>query len=108
MLIMVAGPYTAPTEAERAENLRAMNRAAAQVLSKGHIPVIGVNAALPVVAEAQPLDPYQAIMDISLALADKCDAILMLGESRGAKMEREVFRRKGLPVYADLNELPPA
>lgn len=108
MLIMVAGPYSAETREQRQENLDAMNRAAAAVLAKGHIPVIGVNAALPVVEQAKPDNPYQAIMDISLALAEKCDAVLMIGESKGANMEREVFRRKGLPVYVDLKDVPDA
>ncbi len=108
MLIVVAGPYTAPTAEQRRKNLDAMNRAAALVLKKGHIPVIGMNAALPVIEQAQPDNPYQAVMDISLALAGRCDAILMIGESPGANMEREVFRRKGLPVYESLNEIPDA
>jgi hypothetical protein len=108
MLIMIAGPYSAPTEEQRQQNLDALNRVAAQVLHQGHIPVIGMNAALPVVEQAKPDNPYQAIMDISLALAEKCDAVLMIGESPGANMEREVFVRKGLPVYNELKEIPDA
>jgi hypothetical protein len=105
---MVAGPYSAPTAEGRAENLRALNKAAAQVLDRGHIPVIGVNAALPVVEQANLSDPYEAIMDISLALAEKCDAVLLIAESPGANMERDVFIRKGLPVFLDLEEIPHA
>lgn len=48
MIIGVAGPYTAATEEERKSNLDAMNSAAAKLLEKGHVPVIGMNAALPV------------------------------------------------------------
>ncbi len=106
MLIMVAGPYSAETPEQRAQNLRTLNVAAAQVLSKGHIPIIGVNAALPVVEEAQPQDPYQTIMDISLALAERCDAVLMLAESRGANMERDVFSRKALPIFSSIDQIP--
>ena len=108
MLIIVAGPYTAPTADQRQKNLDAMNAAAAEVLRKGHIPVIGMNAALPVIEQARPANPYQAIMDISLALAERCDAILMIGESPGANLEREVFLRKGLPVYEALKDVPDA
>ncbi len=108
MLIIVAGPYSASTAEQRQKNLDAMNAAAAIVLDKGHIPVIGMNAALPVVEQAKPAEPYQAIMNISLALAEKCDAILMIGESPGANMEREIFRRKGLPIYNDLKDIPDA
>ena len=48
LMIMVAGPYSAPTPEGRAANLAAMNRAAASLAERGHIPMIGVNAALPV------------------------------------------------------------
>ena len=106
MLIMVAGPYSAETARERRENLEAMNRAAAAVLEKGHVPVIGMNAALPVVAQSKVLDEYEAIMKISLALADACDAILMIGESPGANRERAVLEAKGRPVYSALDEIP--
>ena len=54
MWIMVAGPYSsgANNDAERAANLRVLNEAAVAVLDRGHIPVIGVNMALPVIDAA--------------------------------------------------------
>ncbi|OLE54243.1 MAG: hypothetical protein AUG51_09225 [Acidobacteria bacterium 13_1_20CM_3_53_8] len=107
MLIAVAGPYSADTSEQRQRNLDAMNEAAAAVMMRGHIPVIGVNAALPVVeclrAEA---NRYEAIMAISLALVNKCEAILMIGESPGANRERDIIKGKGLPVYKDVSEIP--
>ena len=54
MLIAVAGPYSAETTEERQRNLDAMNRAGAEVFQRGHIPVIGVNIALPVVEFCPP------------------------------------------------------
>lgn len=106
MMIMVAGPYSAETERERAENLEALNRVAAQVLVKGHIPIVGLNAALPVIAKAEVTDQYKAIMEISLALAEACDGVLMVGESPGANRERAVLERKGRPVYFSVDEIP--
>jgi hypothetical protein len=108
LAVMVAGPYSAPAEAGRAANLRAMNEAAAAVLRRGHIPVIGVNAALPVL-EAAGL-PYTdpLMMEISLALAARCDACLRIGRSPGADREAELIRSLGRPVYEDLSELPNA
>ena len=106
MLIMVAGPYSAPTEEERQRNLNKINQAAAKVSEKGHIPVVGVNAALPVVDAGNFDNPYDEIMRISVALADKCDAILCLGTSRGVEMEKEIFTRKGLPIYENVSEIP--
>ena len=85
MLIAIAGPYSAATPDDRQHNLAALNKAAAAVLNLGHIPVIGVNAALPI-ADCLGADDnrYEIIMSISLALVDRCDAILMIGESNGA------------------------
>ena len=107
MLIAVAGPYTADTPEQRQRNLDAMNEAAAGVMRRGHIPVIGVNAALPVVERlGEGVDRYEAMMAISLALVDKCEAILMIGESAGANRERDLVRGKGLPVYLGVDEVP--
>ena len=49
MIIGVAGPYSAATQEERDKNLERMNMAAARLLEMGHIPLVGVNAALPVI-----------------------------------------------------------
>ena|ERR1700704_5896068 len=109
MLIAVAGPYSADTPEQRQRNLDAMNEAAASVMKLGHIPVIGVNAALPVVGCLGPdANQYEAIMAISLALVDKCDAILVIGESAGVTRERDLVKAKGLPVYWDVNDIPPS
>jgi len=107
MLIAVAGPYSADTPGQRQRNLAAMNEAAAAVMNRGHIPVIGVNAALPVVECLGPdANQYEAIMAISLALVDKCEAILIIGESAGVNRERNLVKAKGLPVYWDVNDIP--
>jgi hypothetical protein len=106
MIIGVAGPYSAPTEEQRKANFDAMNIAAAKLLEKGHIPLIGVNAAIPVVEKANVADRYKAIMDISLAVIDKCEGILMIGESPGANKERDLVLSKGLPVYYSIEEVP--
>ena len=109
MLIAVAGPYSADTSEQRQRNLAAMNVAAAGVMKLGHIPVIGVNAALPVVeCLGSDANQYEAIMAISLALVDKCDAILVIGDSAGVNRERELVESKGLPVYRDVSEIPTA
>ena len=109
MLIAVAGPYSADTPEQRQRNLDAMNEAAASVMKLGHIPVIGVNAALPVVeCLGSEANRYEAIMATSLALVDKCDAILVIGESAGVNRERDLVKAKGLPIYWDVNDIPPS
>jgi hypothetical protein len=106
MIIGVAGPYSAETEEQRQRNLDAMNEVAARLLEMGHVPIIGMNAALPVVEKAQPADRYQAIMDISVAVIGCCEGILMVGESPGANRERDLVAAKGLPVYYSIDEVP--
>jgi hypothetical protein len=111
MWIMVAGPYAsggadAPTRAAR---LAALNRAALAVFRRGHVPVLGVNMALPVIAAAGD-DAYDEVMlPLSLALAERCDAILRLaGESAGADAEVARFAAAGKPVFRALDDIPPA
>ncbi len=114
MWIMISGPYRsgARTDAERAANLRAMNDAAHEVFARGHTPVIGVNMALPVIASANAdgADHYDEIMmPLSLALADRCDAVLRIGgPSAGADDEVAHFRSQGKPVYLSLADIPNA
>lgn len=111
MLIGVAGPYSADTEEQRQKNLDAMNIAATKLLEKGHTPLIGVNAALPVIqqlSDKSEIDKYEAIMKISLAVIDKCEALLLIGESPGANRERDLILAKGLKVYYSIDEVPSA
>src|SRR5258708_4047331 len=110
MWIMVCGPYTAGTRtaADRAANLAALNRAALAVFRMGHLPVIGVNLALPIIAEAGEAAYDEIMMPVSLAAAERCEACLRVGgPSKGADDEVERFRAAGRPVYHRIEEIPP-
>lgn len=111
MWVMVSGPYMSGTkdEAGRAANLSAMNQAALEVWKRGHVPVIGVNNALPVIGAAGR-EQFEAIMmPLSLALAARCDAVLRIGgPSQGADQEVELIRGKGGKVFHSLDEIEPA
>jgi hypothetical protein len=106
LLIIVAGPYSAPTAEGRAANLAAMNRAAAAVARRGHVPVIGVNAALPVLDAAGLPYSDPLMMTISMALAARCDGCLHIGRSPGADREAEALRALGRPVWIRLEDIP--
>lgn len=106
MLIAVAGPYSAPEEYQRKINLDKLNSAAAQIYLKGHLPVIGVNAALPVAEKLDEEIRYKVIMDISLELVGKCDALLFLGESPGANKERQLMLKKGKKIFYKPEDIP--
>ncbi|MBK8380510.1 MAG: hypothetical protein IPL16_01175 [Ignavibacteria bacterium] len=70
------------------------NEAAARVYEKGHIPVIGVNAALSVYENFQERK-VKSDHGYFLALVDKCDALLLIGESPGANRERDLILSSG-------------
>jgi hypothetical protein len=109
MWVMVAGPYRtgARTDEERAANLRRLNLAAYEVLRRGHVPLVGVNLALPIIEAAGP-ESYEDVMTpLSLAVADRCDAVLRVGgPSAGADEEVERIRARGGPAYRSAEELP--
>ena len=110
MWIMISGPYTAGAAdaAQRADNLRVMNEAAVRLHRMGHLPIIGVNMALPMIEAATGRNCYEEIMmPVSIALAERCDACLRIGGlSKGADDEMERFRRSGRPVYRSLEDVP--
>ena len=109
MWVMVSGPYSsgASTSQERAEHLRVLNRAALEVLRRGHVPVIGVNMALPMIWTGEDAAYDRIMMPLSLALAERCDACLRVGgPSRGADEEVEFFRSRGKPIYFAAGEIP--
>lgn len=105
MIIGVAGPYSADTAEERQINLDNMNKAAARLLELGHVPLIGINAAIPILEKANVLDKYKCTMDISLAVISACDALLLLAESPGANKERDLILAKGRPVFNSIDEI---
>ena len=109
MWIMIAGPYTsgaADTEA-RAANLRVMAQAALAVFRRGHVPVIGVSNALPLIEAAGEAYFDEIMMPLSLAMTERCDAILRVGgSSAGADAEVARFEARGLPIYRSLDAVP--
>jgi hypothetical protein len=106
---MVAGPYTtgARTEEEREENLLRLNRAALEVFRKGHVPIVAINLALPILRAAGDDAREPVLMPVALALAARCDAVLRLdGVSVGADEEVECIQSRGGKVFHSLDEIP--
>jgi len=111
MWIMVAGPYRsdAATAEARARNLVELNRAALALFRAGHVPLIGVNLARPLIEAAGEAAFDEIMMPPSLRLVERCDACLRVGgPSRGADEKAARFRASGRPVYAALEEVPAA
>ena len=108
---MIAGPYRSGSDNPEvwAQNLRAMNLVAHEVFLRGHTPIIGVNLALPVIRAAGFQHYEELMMPLSLAAADRCDAVLRIGgASTGADREVEHIRSRGLPVFTSIEEIPKA
>ncbi|WP_119303041.1 DUF1937 family protein [Dongia deserti] len=111
MWIMVGGPYStaAKSAADRAANLQRMNEVALAVMRKGHVPIIGINLALPLIAAAggDAAAEAEIMMPLSLALADRCDAFLRIaGESAGADQEMRRFVAAGKQVFRSVEDVP--
>ncbi|WP_405694541.1 DUF4406 domain-containing protein [Streptomyces sp. NBC_01185] len=115
MLILIAGPYRSGTDGNpqaMADHLARLEAAAWPVFAAGHLPVIGEWIALPVLhsAGAGPTDPLadQVLYPTAQRLLTHCDAVLRLpGESTGADQDVATARRRGLPVYDDVAQIPP-
>lgn len=111
MWIMIAGPYRSGSDNPDVwkKNLEEMNRAALTLFRRGHVPVIGVNLGLPIIEAAGEEEYGNLMMPLSLALAERCDAVLRIGgPSAGADREVESFRLRNLPVYTSVDMIPRA
>ena len=109
MLIMIAGPYRSGTKTteEQQLNLIALNKVAFEVFKKGHIPVIGVNLALPIIEVAGEEFYSDIMMPLSLAIAEKCDAVLRIGgESKGADEEMNLIKSIDGTIFQSLDDIP--
>jgi hypothetical protein len=114
-MILIAGPYRSGTgddPARMADNLARLEEAAWPIFHAGHIPMIGEWVALPVLHSAGadgPLDPLaeQVMYPTAERLLEHCDAVLRLpGESTGADRDVAIARRRGIPVYVHVEEIP--
>jgi hypothetical protein len=108
LLIMIAGPYRGGSSDKLIwdQNHKELNKVAFAVFQRGHLPIIGVNAALPIIEQSDFVHFDYIMMPLSLALADRCDAILRIGGySSGADMEVAVFKQKGLKVFTHIDEI---
>lgn len=102
-------PQGRKTTCNGTANLRALNVAALAVYRKGHVPVIGINVALPIIEAAGANGYDEDMMPLSLAIAEKCDACLRIGGPfKGADEEVERFKVAGRPTYLLVDEIPPA
>jgi hypothetical protein len=85
-----------------------MNEVALAIFRKGHVLVIGVNLALPIIEAAggDAAAEAEIVMPLSLALAERCDAFLRIGgPSVGADQEMARFVAAGKRVFRSVDEI---
>jgi hypothetical protein len=117
MMILIAGPYRSGTgddPAKMAENLARLEAAAFPIFQKGHVPMIGEWAALPVLRGAGGGAPGTSLYDTVMhptahRLLSKCDGVLRLpGASTGADHDVRIAHERGIPVWTTLDQIPEA
>ena len=115
MLILIAGPYRSGTNDDPQliqKNLDKLEAMALPIFRKGHVPMIGEWVALPLLNLAGSKRPGDKVWNeiqypVAHRLLEKCDAVLRIsGESKGADMDIEVAKKKGLKIYYHLDEIP--
>jgi hypothetical protein len=117
MMILIAGPYRSGTgddPQKMAANLARLEEASWPVFQKGHVPMIGEWAALPVWHAAGGCKVGDALYEQILhptahRLLQHCDAVLRLpGDSKGADNDVRIAKERGIPVYTHIDEVPTA
>lgn len=99
--VYIAGPYT---KGDVAVNVHNAIDVANEILKAGHVPY------LPHLTHFWHLvtpHPYRDWLDIDLEFLKVCDCILRIpGESNGADGEVEFAKRKGIPIYYKIGDIP--
>jgi hypothetical protein len=117
MMILIAGPYRSGTGDDpdlMARNLSRLEDVAYPIFQRGHVPMIGEWAALPILRGAGGGAPgsesYDAVMHPTAhRLLAHCDGVLRLpGASAGADNDVRIARARGIPVWFDISEIPVA
>lgn len=117
MMILIAGPYRSGTgddPAKMAANLARLEAAAFPIFEKGHVPMIGEWAALPILRGAGGGTPGSETYDLVMhptahRLLARCDGVLRLeGASTGADKDVAIAQARGIPVWTSVEDIPKA
>lgn len=117
MMILIAGPYRSGTgddPEKMAANLARLESAAYPIFARGHVPMIGEWAALPVLRGAGGGAPGSAAYDQIMhptahRLLAQCGGVLRLpGASAGADNDVRIAHERGIPVWSSVDEIPHA
>ncbi len=116
LIILIAGPYRSGTNDDPkliAKNLDRLESFALPIYKAGHIPMIGEWVALPLMKQAGSASLGDAIAEqflypVASRLIERCDGVLRVeGASKGADEDVRIARKRGLPVFFHVEEIPP-
>ncbi len=103
----VIGPYRGQTHNEVAENIAAARDVAAHLWSLGYAALCPhLNSAF-----MSGVAPEQTFLDGTLEMLRRCDLVVMVRgwtDSMGSVYEFEEAGSLGIPVYTDIDSVPPA
>lgn len=106
-LIYIAGRYSAKSASEIEENVELAKLAGHVVRSWGYEPLVPHIAVLEPLGESSE-ERWKTAMRSCLVFLGRCDGVVMLPnwrKSRGARIERWISIRRGIPVFENLSDL---
>lgn len=108
--VYIAGPYSADTAEEREQNVERAIDVGLQLIRKGHAPFIPhlthyVDLRAIHLGESLTWHDYIAW---DLSWLEVCDALLFLGSSPGAELERDRAKALGKLIFRSVDEIPSA
>ena len=108
MKIYVAGPYTGSTLGEIEENVRNAMEAGLKIWKKGHFPYIPHLTHWPDLCakELKIKMDWTDYMKWHAPWVDHCDALFLLGESKGALLEYQRAKEERKFIFHSLDEIP--
>ena len=106
-LAYVAGPYRGRTHNDVAQNIAAAREVAAHLWSLGYAVICPhLNSAF-----MSGVAPEEVFMNGGLAMLRRCDLVVLVEgwqASQGTAREIEEARSCGLPIFSDIEFVPPA
>lgn len=105
MKIYIASPYSAPTSEEVQRNVDKAIDIGIKIWEKGHYPYI---PHLTHYVKARPdcRLTWEDFIEWDRPWIDDCDALLYLGKSKGANIEREYAQSKRKMIFRSLKDIP--
>ena len=108
LLIYVAGPYTGSDRREIDRNVNRAIDAGIEIFNKGHFPYVPhlTNLVDKRAKEVGKELSWGDFMAWDAPWLEVCDALLFVGESRGANIELEEAKRLGKVIFYSSSEVP--